>query len=39
MPTLGIPDVSPLLEAELEISMERVEALLRSHIEGDYHLL
>ncbi len=39
MPTLGIPDVSPLLEAELEISMERVEALLRSHIEGDYPLV
>jgi len=39
MPTIGIPNVSPLLEAELEISMERVELLLRSHIEGDYPLV
>ena len=39
MPSISIPDVSPLLEAELEISMERVEALLRSHIEGDYLLV
>jgi len=39
MPSISIPDVSPLLEAELEISMERVEALLRSHIEGDYPLV
>ena len=39
MPTIGIPNVSPLLEAELENSMERVESLLRSHIEGDYPLV
>ena len=39
MPTIGIPNISPLLESELEISMERVESLLRSHIEGDYPLV
>ncbi len=35
----GIPDLEPSLELSLTQDMARVEALLRSHIEGDYPLV
>jgi heptaprenyl diphosphate synthase len=39
MPSLGIPGLAPALEAELRESMQKVEELLFSHIQGDYPLV
>ena len=39
MPSFGIPDLDPSLEADLEIGMQGVEELLREHIKGDYPLV
>ena len=39
MSTIGIANIDPQLEAALVTDMVRVEALLRSEIEGDYPLL
>ena len=39
MSSLGIPGIAPALEAELKESMQRVESLLFSHIQGDYPLV
>jgi heptaprenyl diphosphate synthase len=39
MPSLGIPGLAPALEAELRESMQKVEDLLFSHIQGDYPLV
>lgn len=39
MSTLGIPGIAPALEAELKESMQKVESLLFSHIQGDYPLV
>lgn len=37
--SLGIPELDSGLEAQLTADMARVEALLRSHIEGEYPLV
>jgi len=37
--SLGIPQLDAALEASLTADMARVEALLRSHIEGEYPLV
>ncbi len=37
--SLGIPGINPQLESELMHDMERVEALIRSHILGKYPLV
>ncbi|CAN2222696.1 IspA Geranylgeranyl pyrophosphate synthase [Candidatus Nanopelagicaceae bacterium] len=39
MSSLGIPGIAPALEEELKESMQRVESLLYSHIQGDYPLV
>ena len=39
MSSLGIPGLAPELEAELRESMQKVELLLFSHIQGDYPLV
>ena len=39
MSSLGIPGIAPALEAELRESMQKVESLLFSHIQGDYPLV
>ena len=39
MSSLGIPGIEPALEAELKESMQKVENLLFSHIQGDYPLV
>ena len=39
MTSLGIPGLAPALEAELRESMQKVESLLFSHIQGDYPLV
>ena len=39
MSSLGIPGLAPALEAELRESMQKVERLLFSHIQGDYPLV
>ena len=39
MPSFGIPDLDPSLEADLAIGMQGVEELLREHIKGDYPLV
>jgi heptaprenyl diphosphate synthase len=39
MASLGIPGIDAQLEASLLSDMQKVEALLRSHIEGDYPLV
>ena len=39
MSSLGIPGIEPALEAELKESMQKVESLLFSHIQGDYPLV
>jgi len=39
MSSLGIPGLAPDLEAELRESMQKVERLLFSHIQGDYPLV
>jgi heptaprenyl diphosphate synthase len=39
MTTLGIPGLAPELEAELKDGMQKVEALLLSHIRGNYPLV
>ena len=39
MSSLGIPGIAPALEAELKESMQKVENLLFSHIQGDYPLV
>jgi heptaprenyl diphosphate synthase len=39
MTSLGIPGIAPALEAELKESMQKVESLLFSHIQGDYPLV
>jgi len=39
MASLGIPSIDPVLEASLLADMQKVEALLRSHIQGDYPLV
>lgn len=36
MPTFGIPNVAPALEAQLVDQMAQVEALLRSHTRSEY---
>lgn len=38
MASMGIPDVAPELAARLKVSMVEVEALLNSHIQGEYPL-
>lgn len=37
--SLGIPQLDAALESSLTADMARVEALLRSHIEGEYPLV
>ncbi len=37
--SLGIPQLDAALESSLISDMERVESLLRSHVEGDYPLV
>jgi len=37
--SLGIPQLDAALESSLTTDMERVESLLRSHIEGEYPLV
>jgi heptaprenyl diphosphate synthase len=39
MASLGIPGIDAQLEASLASDMQKVEALLRSHIQGDYPLV
>ena len=39
MPRLGVPNLDPNLEESLFADMQKVEALLRSHIEGEYPLV
>ena len=39
MPSFGIPDLDPSLEADLAIGMQGVEELLREHLKGDYPLV
>jgi heptaprenyl diphosphate synthase len=39
MPSFGIPDLDPSLEADLTLGMQGVEELLREHIKGDYPLV
>ncbi|CAN2222217.1 IspA Geranylgeranyl pyrophosphate synthase [Candidatus Nanopelagicaceae bacterium] len=39
MPSFGIPDLDPSLEADLALGMQGVEELLREHIKGDYPLV
>ncbi|MEY4657462.1 MAG: hypothetical protein RL466_275 [Actinomycetota bacterium] len=39
MAAIGIPGIAPELEAELATSMQKVEDLLLSHIQGDYPLV
>ena len=39
MASLGIPGIAPALEVELKESMQKVESLLFSHIQGDYPLV
>jgi len=39
MASIGIPGIDSGLEASLLSDMQKVEALLRSHIEGDYPLV
>ena len=39
MASIGIPGIDSGLEASLLTDMQKVEALLRSHIEGDYPLV
>lgn len=39
MPSFGIPELDPSLEADLAIGMQGVEELLREHIKGDYPLV
>jgi len=39
MSSLGIPGLAPALETELRESMQKVERLLFSHIQGDYPLV
>jgi heptaprenyl diphosphate synthase len=39
MSSFGIPGLAPALELELTASMEQVEELLFSHIQGDYPLV
>lgn len=39
MPSLGIPDLDPVLEADLLGKMAEVETLLREHIKGEYPLV
>jgi len=39
MPSFGIPDLDPSLEANLALGMQGVEELLREHIKGDYPLV
>jgi len=39
MPSFGIPDLDPSLEADLALGMQGVEVLLREHIKGDYPLV
>lgn len=39
MPSFGIPDLDPSLEADLNRGMQGVEELLREHIKGDYPLV
>jgi heptaprenyl diphosphate synthase len=39
MSSFGIPDLDPVLEADLATGMQGVEHLLREHIKGDYPLV
>jgi heptaprenyl diphosphate synthase len=39
MPSFGVPDLDPSLEADLALGMQGVEELLREHIKGDYPLV
>ena len=39
MPSFGIPDLSPELEADLVSRMAQVEVLLRKQIDGKYPLV
>lgn len=39
MSSFGIPDLDPVLEADLARGMQGVEELLREHIKGDYPLV
>ena len=39
MPSFGIPDLSPALEADLVSRMAQVEVLLRKQIDGKYPLV
>lgn len=39
MPSLGIPDLDPVLEVDLLGKMAEVETLLREHIKGEYPLV
>ena len=39
MPSFGIPDLSPTLEADLVLRMAQVEVLLRKQIDGKYPLV
>ncbi len=39
MAAIGIPGIAPELEADLAASMQKVEDLLLSHIQGDYPLV
>ncbi len=39
MSPLGVPNIDSQLEVELLADMQKVESLLRSHIEGDYPLV
>lgn len=39
MPSFGIPDLSPALEADLAVRMAEVEALLSKQISGNYPLV
>jgi heptaprenyl diphosphate synthase len=39
MSPLGVPNIDSQLEVKLLADMQKVESLLRSHIEGDYPLV
>ena len=39
MAAIGIPGLAPELEVELKAGMQKVEALLLSHIQGNYPLV
>jgi heptaprenyl diphosphate synthase len=39
MPSFGIPDLAPELEADLTVKMAQVEVLLRKQIDGKYPLV